>query len=79
MHLWKYVGWLMGVDADFLVDDEWERHRMSYHVLLAQTDISGAGPQLAQSIVAGAAPAPLPRAGRSASRACGRATSRSGC
>ena len=52
MHLWKYVGWLMGVDADFLVDDEWERHRMSYHVLLAQSDISGAGPQLAQSIVA---------------------------
>ena len=51
MHLWKYVGWLMGVDADFLVDDEWERHRMSYHVLLAQSDISGAGPQLARSIV----------------------------
>ncbi len=52
MHLWKYVGWLMGVDPDFLVDDEWERHRMSYHVLLAQSDISGAGPQLARSIVA---------------------------
>lgn len=51
MHLWKYVGWLMGVDADFLVDDEWERHRQAYHVLLAQAEISEAGPQLSQSIV----------------------------
>ncbi|MEZ0578386.1 oxygenase MpaB family protein [Nocardioides sp. MH1] len=51
MHLWKYVGWLMGVDADFLVDSEWERHRQAYHVLLAQADISEAGPQLAQAIV----------------------------
>lgn len=52
LHLWKYVGWLMGVDADFLVDDEWERHRQAYHVLLAQADVSEAGPQLAQAIVA---------------------------
>jgi len=42
----------MGVDAEFLVDDEWERHRQSYHVLLAQADISEAGPQLARAIVA---------------------------
>lgn len=52
MHLWKYVGWLMGVDEDFLVDDEWERHRINYHVLLAQAEISEAGPQLAQAAVA---------------------------
>lgn len=52
MHLWKYVGWLMGVDDDFLVDDEWERHRQSYHVLLAQSDVSEAGPQLAGAILA---------------------------
>jgi len=51
MHLWKYVGWLMGVDAEFLVDNEWERHRQSYHVLLAQADVSEAGPQLAQAIL----------------------------
>ncbi len=51
MHLWKYVGWLMGVDEDFLVDDEWERHRINYHVLLAQAEISEAGPQLAQAAV----------------------------
>lgn len=52
MHLWKYVGYLMGVHDDFLVDDEWARHRLSYHVLLAQADISEAGPQLAQAVVA---------------------------
>ncbi|GAA4804508.1 oxygenase MpaB family protein [Nocardioides caeni] len=51
MHLWRYVGWLMGVDEDFLVDDEWERHRIDYHVLLAQDAISEAGPALAQAVV----------------------------
>ncbi len=44
MHLWKYVGWLMGVDEEFLVDTERERHRINYHLLLAQADISEAGP-----------------------------------
>lgn len=51
MHLWKYVGWLMGVDEDWLVDIERERHRINYHILLAQADISEAGPLLARSIV----------------------------
>ncbi|MFD2797698.1 oxygenase MpaB family protein [Promicromonospora vindobonensis] len=52
MHLWKWVGHLMGVHPDFLVDDEWARHRINYHVLLAQADISDAGPRLAQAVVA---------------------------
>lgn len=52
MHLWRYVGWLMGVHEDFLVDDEWERHRIDYHVLLAQGPLTAAGPQLAQAVVA---------------------------
>jgi hypothetical protein len=51
MHLWKYVGWLMGVDEDWLVDSERERHRLNYHVLMGQADISAAGPQLARAIV----------------------------
>ncbi|KAA1418323.1 DUF2236 domain-containing protein [Mumia zhuanghuii] len=51
MHLWKYVGWLMGVDDLWLVDTERERHRLNYHLVLAQADISDAGPQLAQSII----------------------------
>ena len=66
MHLWKYVGWVMGVHPDFLVDDEWERHRIDYHVLLAQGPMTDAGPQLAQAVVAAQAmrhypgwPAPL--------------------
>lgn len=52
MHLWKWVGHLMGVHPDFLVDDEWARHRMNHHVLLAQADISDAGPRLARAVVA---------------------------
>ncbi|MEV0949758.1 oxygenase MpaB family protein [Promicromonospora sp. NPDC050249] len=52
MHLWKWVGHLLGVHPDFLVDDEWERHRLNYHVLLAQAGISEAGPHLARAVVA---------------------------
>jgi hypothetical protein len=51
MHLWKYIGWLMGVDDAWLVDTEKEQHRLNYHVLIAQAGISEAGPRLAQSIV----------------------------
>jgi hypothetical protein len=51
MHLWRYVGWLIGVDEDLLVEGERERHRINYHLLLAQADVSEAGPQLARAIV----------------------------
>ena len=51
MHLWKYVGWLIGVDDDWLFDTEREQHAFNYHVLLAQSDITEAGPQLANGIV----------------------------
>jgi hypothetical protein len=50
MHLWKYVGWLMGVDPSFLTDDEKEAHRLAYHVLLAAPNVSDAGPLLARSV-----------------------------
>ncbi len=36
MHLWKYVGWLIGVNDDWLFDTEREQHAFNYHVLLAQ-------------------------------------------
>jgi hypothetical protein len=52
MHLWKWVGHLMGVHPDFLVDDEWARYRINYHVLLAQAAVSDAGPRLARAVVA---------------------------
>ena len=51
MHLWRYVGWLMGVDEEFLVERERERHRLNYHILLAQSDITDAGRQLAGWVV----------------------------
>ena len=51
MHVWRYVGWLLGVDDDFLVERERDRHRINYHVLLAQAGISEAGPQLTQALV----------------------------
>lgn len=52
MHLWKWVGHLLGVHPDFLVDDEWARHRLDHHVLLAQAGVSDAGPRLARAVVA---------------------------
>lgn len=51
MHLWKYVGWLMGVNEDWLCDTEREQHALNYHILLAQADVSEAGPQLANAIL----------------------------
>jgi len=49
MHMWKYVGWLMGVDPDFATDDEWERHRINYHILLSAPALTPAGPSLARA------------------------------
>lgn len=51
MHLWRYVGWLMGVDEAHLVERERERHRLNYHVLLAQAGPSEAGAELSRAIV----------------------------
>lgn len=51
MHLWKYVGWLMGVSDDFLRDTEAEQDRLQYHLLLSQGPLTSAGPKLANAIV----------------------------
>lgn len=51
MHLWKYVGWLMGVHDDFLCDSEADQDRLQYHFLLSQGPLTGAGPKLANAIV----------------------------
>ena len=53
MHLWKYVGWLMGVDQDWLFDTEREQNVFNYHVLLAQADATPAGAALAVALVDG--------------------------
>jgi hypothetical protein len=51
LHLWRYVGHLMGVHPDFLVTDERRRHVLNYHVLRAQGELTEAGPRLAQAVV----------------------------
>jgi hypothetical protein len=51
MHMWKYVGWLMGVDDDWLCDNEAQQHRLNYHLLITQSTVSEAGPALANAIV----------------------------
>ncbi|MFD7070499.1 oxygenase MpaB family protein [Streptomyces sp. NPDC059913] len=48
MHLWRYVGWLMGVAPQWLTDDENVRHRWNYHILLAAGGQSRAGQELAR-------------------------------
>jgi len=51
MHMWRYVGWLMGVDEDWLCATEAEQHRLNYHLLVTQSTVSKAGPPLANAIV----------------------------
>ncbi|KNE82088.1 MULTISPECIES: oxygenase MpaB family protein [Streptomyces] len=51
MHLWKYVGHLMGVDEDWLCDRERLQHRFNYHLLLTQSYGGPAGPPLARALV----------------------------
>ncbi|WP_243788389.1 oxygenase MpaB family protein [Saccharopolyspora gloriosae] len=53
MHAWKYVGWLMGVDEDFLFDGEREQNRFNYHILRVQDGVTPAGAALSGALVAG--------------------------
>jgi hypothetical protein len=53
MHLWRYVGWLLGVDEDWLFATEREQNRFLHHVLLVQDDVTPAGPALAAALVDG--------------------------
>lgn len=36
MHLWRYIGWLMGVDGHWLPESEQQGRRLLYHILLSQ-------------------------------------------
>ena len=53
MHLWRYVGWLLGVDHDWLFTTEREQNHFLHHVLLVQDDVTPAGPALAGALVDG--------------------------
>ncbi|GAA2066163.1 oxygenase MpaB family protein [Streptomyces albiaxialis] len=48
MHLWRYVGHLMGVAPEWLTDVEDVRHRWNYHVLLSAAGQTRAGRELAR-------------------------------
>jgi hypothetical protein len=53
MHLWKYVGRLLGIDEDWLFDTEREQNRFNYHALLCQDGQTPAGSALAAALVDG--------------------------
>jgi hypothetical protein len=53
MHLWKYVGWLLGINQDWLFDTEGEQNVFNYHVVLAQAGATPAGAALAAALVDG--------------------------
>ncbi|MGN7246856.1 oxygenase MpaB family protein [Janibacter anophelis] len=53
MHLWRYVGWLMGVDEDWLFDSERAQHHFNAHILLAQGQVTPNGARLARPLVDG--------------------------
>lgn len=53
MHLWRYVGWLMGVDEDWLFDTEREQNAFNYHLLRVQGPVTPAGAELATALVDG--------------------------
>ena len=53
MHLWRYVGFLMGVDEDWLFADERAQHAFDHHLLLAQGGPTPAGAALTTALVEG--------------------------
>ncbi|BBF99442.1 MULTISPECIES: oxygenase MpaB family protein [Pseudonocardia] len=53
MHLWRYIGWLMGVDDDWLYTTEREQNAFNHHVLLAQGDVTPSGAELTGALVGG--------------------------
>lgn len=53
MHLWRYVGRLLGVDEDWLFGTERAQHAFNHHVLLAQGEATPSGALLAGALVDG--------------------------
>ena len=53
MHLWRYVGWLLGVNEDWLFDTEREQNAFNHHMLLIQDGQTPAGGALTAAIVDG--------------------------
>ncbi|MCD2185990.1 oxygenase MpaB family protein [Actinomycetospora soli] len=53
MHLWRYVGFLLGVDEDWLFTTERAQHAFDHHLLLAQGGPTPAGVELTTALVEG--------------------------
>ncbi len=51
MHLWRYIGWLMGLDESLLVDNEQEGCVALYRNLLSQAQADEGSKQLAQALM----------------------------
>jgi hypothetical protein len=51
MHLWRYIGWLMGLDESLLVDNEQEGRIALYRNLLSQAQADEGSKQLAQALM----------------------------
>ena len=51
MHLWRYIGWLMGVAECWLPKDEQDGRRLLYHVLLSQAPPDASSAQLGKALM----------------------------
>lgn len=64
MHLWRYVGWLMGVDERWLPENETEGRRLLYHILLSQATPDESSRQLGRALMDEPLQRHYPRFGR---------------
>jgi hypothetical protein len=60
MHLWKYIGWLMGVEEPWLCDTERDGRILLYQMLLAQTPPDESSQQLGRALMADGLREPWP-------------------
>lgn len=51
MHLWRYIGWLMGVDERWLTDDEHSGRVLLYQILLTQAPPDESSWQLGRALM----------------------------
>lgn len=61
MHAWKYINWLMGVDEQWLTDNEMEGRRLLYQMIVAQLPPDETSKQLGRSLLEETAHVPFPR------------------
>jgi hypothetical protein len=51
MHLWRYIGWLMGVREEFLCDEEQRGRVLLYHNVLSQASADDSSVQLGRALM----------------------------